>query len=88
MPVPEMEEAGPTEVIEDVAPAEPGEALGPELSEELGIEVPPDATLEDLPALNDMAELNHEGVDLEREREMLYSSNINDELSDLRPHWV
>lgn len=85
MPVPEMEEAGPTEVIEDVAPAEPGEALGPveaeELSEELGIEVPPDATLEDLPALNDMAELNHEGVDLEREREMLYSSNINDELS-------
>jgi len=84
VPPPEVEPAPPEEELPEMNDSMDG-AVGPaeaeELSEELGFEVPPDAKLEDLPDLNDIAELNNEGVDLEQEREQLYAANINDELS-------
>lgn len=82
-PLPEAQELPPEEMEtgEGTIDGAVGPAEAEELSEELGFEVPPDARLEDLPTLNDMADLDNEGVDLEREREELYNSSMNEELS-------
>ena len=59
VPVPDVEPEPP----EAVAAPEP-----PEAAEELSEGLPADATLDDVPALEEISELNNEGVDLERER--------------------
>ena len=46
-------------------------------------EIPPGTKLEDLPALNDVAELNNEGVDLEKERELMYDDNMENQMSKI-----